>query len=64
MIIKQNEKNELYCTICKRICDSSCWEGKCKNYYDQCKTCKHYFDDTVCDTCSFTDTKWEDKYHD
>ena len=60
MIIKQTN-GELYCTVCKRMCDAACWKSKCEHYCI-CRNCKNYFNDRVCDTCGFTDSKWEDPY--
>lgn len=59
-IIKKNGK--LFCTICKRPCDSTCWET-CKNYR-KCNTCEHLCDESgYCDDCSIGDNdKWEDHY--
>lgn len=59
-ITKKNSK--LFCTTCKKFCDSNCWNN-CKEYR-KCNTCKYLCDESgYCDDCSIGDNdKWEDNY--
>lgn len=61
-MITQKPDGTLYCTRCKRDCDSACYT-LCKYYRGYCTACKHWNDvDDYCDDCDSTFSRWEDKY--